>query len=149
MFTTMMLIGRPTPSERRAERLQLLQHAYRTHPRIEDAIAAGKYEEVYDIIAPKLDPNGFKRFFMAESYTGVNVHDVFYVEDSLGYFEAANGHTMLEWLEAAAFGILGWKLIQDGVEVVATKTVQKDSEEYKTYRAALHKSTVEKLLNIH
>lgn len=140
--------GRPSPSERRMERLQMLQYAYRSHPTVAANIAAGKYEEVYNMIAQKLDPNGFKRFFVAESYTGINVHEFFYIEDSMGAFEAADGNTMLDWLESAAFGILGWKVIQDGVETVANRVICKDSEEYKTYRTALHKSTVEKLLGI-
>lgn len=137
-----------SPSERRMERIKLLQEAFLQHPTVEAAMKAGDYELVYDLIAPKLDVNGFRRFWMAEEYTGVDVHTYYYIEDALGKFEAANGNQLLEWLESAAFGSQEWTVIQDGVEVSTTRIINKSSEEYKAYRAALHKSTVLKLLGL-
>ena len=136
------------PSQRRVERVKLLQQAYLQHPTVEAAMKAGDYEMAYDLIAPKLDPNGFRRFWMAEEYTGIDVHTYFYIEDSLCRFEAANGNQLLEWLESAAFGSQEWTVLQDGVEVSTARIINKACEEYKTYRVALHKSTVMKLLGL-
>lgn len=129
------------PSDHRKERVKMLQEAFLQHPTVEAAMKQGEYEKVYNLLATKLDRNGFRRFFVAEEFTGVDIHTYFYIEDSLGRFEAANGNELLEWLESAAFGSQKWAILQNGVEISTAHIIDKSSEGYKTYRAALHTIT--------
>ena len=59
--------------------------------------------DIYCKFAAQLDEDGFRLYHAAQRITGFQPYDAFPYEDNRGAFEAANGHTLLRYLEAAHF----------------------------------------------
>ena len=106
----------------------------------------GDYEEVYNRLAPELDPDGFRLFWAAEQQTGINIYRAFPIEDSLGYFESMSGYAILEWLEAEAFGTYDLETRAPGIQVICKLKINKGTEQYKAYRRAIYEQAVKAML---
>ena len=59
--------------------------------------------DIYCKFAAQLDGEGFRLYRAAQRITGFQPYDAFPYEDNRGAFEAADGHTLLRYLEAAHF----------------------------------------------
>lgn len=112
------------------------------------ALASGDYETVYYAIKGDMDPEGWKLYFAACRNTSRSIHEAFTTEDNLGYFEEMNGDELLLWLECANFGHCEWRQLDcpGGYEMSYNRTIDMESEVYKTYRAAIFKEVVTELL---
>ena len=112
------------------------------------ALAAGDYETVYYTIKSDMDSEGWKLYFTACRNTSRSVSEVFSTEDNLGYFTEMDGDTLLPWLECANFGHCDWKQLDGpgGYELSENRTIDTESEAYKTYRALVFKRVVTELL---
>ena len=67
--------------------------------------------DIYCKFAAQLDEDGFRLYHAAQRITGFQPYDAFPYEDNRGAFEAADGHTLLRYLEAAHFGAVTWKIV--------------------------------------
>lgn len=112
------------------------------------ALSNGDYEKAYNLIAGDLDQEGFRLYDAAEKYTGIDVCRAFPTEDNLGYFENADGFELLGWLETEAYGSCDWEQLNPPYERAVNRKINKDTPEYKEYRAAIYKQTVTSLLSL-
>lgn len=103
------------------------------------------YEEVYTLVSPILDREGFIRHDIAVKMTGIEADDYFYAEDLMGYFADANGNYLLKWIEYAKFGEIKYRYCQC-YEVVDTKTLDTTQPGYIAYRTELHERTINKIM---
>lgn len=91
-------------------------------------------EEQYAQLAPTLDADGFSLYAAAEEATGLKVYEEFPYEDNHGMFEMADGHTLLQYLEAAYFGAVTWEIVPGTpYERAILGEVDKTSPEYRAF----------------
>ena len=69
--------------------------------------------DIYCKFAAQLDEDGFRLYHAAQRITGFQPYDAFPYEDNRGAFEAADGHTLLRYLEAAHFDAVTWKIVPE------------------------------------
>ena len=67
--------------------------------------------DIYHKFAAQLDKDGFRLYRAAQRSTGFQPYDAFPYEDNRGAFEAADGHTLLRYLEAAHFDAVTWEIV--------------------------------------
>lgn len=67
--------------------------------------------DIYCKFAAQLDEDGFRLYHAAQRITGFQPYDAFPYEDNRGAFEAADGHTLLRYLEAAHFDAVTWEIV--------------------------------------
>lgn len=68
--------------------------------------------QMYDRVAPQLDPDGFRLYFAAQKVTGIcPLWELFPYEDARGCFEEADGHQLLRYLTAAHFSAVSWEVV--------------------------------------
>ena len=67
--------------------------------------------DIYHKFAAQLDKDGFRLYHAAQRSTGFQPYDAFPYEDNRGAFEAADGHTLLRYLEAAHFDAVTWEIV--------------------------------------
>ncbi len=113
-------------------------------------LAAGKYEKVYQDICGTLDPEGWKLYWAAEKYTGIDPFHAFPTEDNLGYFENMDGHGLIMWIEISAFGECEWEQLDcaGGYERAVNPIVHTDTEKYAQYRSAIYEQAVREMLGL-
>ena len=112
-----------------------------------------KLRQMYDRVAPQLDPNGFHLYFSAQKVTGIRpLWEVFPYEDARGCFEEADGHQLLRYLTAAHFGAVSWEVVPGTTYEKAvlgeidTGTPQYRAFESQVYMEALRDIGVQALL---
>ena len=95
-------------------------------------------EEQYAQLAPTLDADGFSLYAAAEEVTGLKVYEEFPYEDNRGAFEAADGHTLLRYLEAAHFDAVTWEIVPGTTyERAVLGKVDTTTAEYRAFREAI------------
>ena len=67
--------------------------------------------DIYCKFAAQLDEDGFRLYHAAQQITGFQPYNAFPYEDNRGAFEAADGHTLLRYLEAAHFDAVTWEIV--------------------------------------
>ena len=102
-------------------------------------------EEIYKMISPIADPRGFALYRTAEKLTDCAPSSYFHYEDNRGAFEDLNGFELIEWLEKAKFGEITWVVACPGYEKMESCTLDKNTEEYKSYKNNLYAQTVKTL----
>ena len=82
---------------------------------------------------------GFRLYHAAQRITGFQPYDAFPYEDNRGAFEAADGHTLLRYLEAAHFGAVTWKIVPGTTyEEAILGKVDTTTPEYKAFREKVY-----------
>lgn len=95
--------------------------------------------DIYCKFAAQLDEDGFRLYHAAQRITGFQPYDAFPYEDNRGAFEAADGHTLLRYLEAAHFGAVTWKIVPGTTyEEAILGKVDTTTPEYKAFREKVY-----------
>lgn len=113
---------------------QELEHSHQLTPK-----------EQYNQLAPLADPDGFQLYWTARALTGIDVPSSFHYEDNRGMFEAANGHTLLQYLTALRFNAVQWEIVGGGYERAVLGTVDTTTPEYKAFEQKLYSATLERI----
>ena len=79
--------------------------------------------DIYCKFAAQLDEDGFRLYHAAQRITGFQPYDAFPYEDNRGAFEAADGHTLLRYLEAAHFDAVTWEIVPGTTDAAVEKHV--------------------------
>ena len=106
-----------------------------------------KLRQFYDCVSPQYDPEGFRLYFAAQEIAGIgNLHDHFPYEDAHGYFEEADGHTLLKYLTAARFGAVEWDVVPGTTYEAATlREVDTTAPEYQAFEKQIYTSALERM----
>lgn len=81
---------------------------------------------------------GFRLYRAAQRITGFQPYDAFPYEDNRGAFEAADGHTLLRYLEAAHFDAVTWEIVPGTTyERAILGKVDTTTPEYRAFREAI------------
>lgn len=103
-------------------------------------------KQLYETIAPDIDPNGFTLYHMAELITGTDACMAFSYEDNQGMFEEADGHQLLRYLTAAYFHAVKWDVVPGTCHEKATLLeVDTTSPEYRDFEQKLYRKVLERL----
>ena len=94
--------------------------------------------DIYCKFAAQLDEDGFRLYCAAQRITGFQPYDAFPYEDNRGAFEAADGHTLLHYLEAAHFDAVTWEIVPGTTyERAILGKVDTTTPEYRAFREAI------------
>lgn len=106
-----------------------------------------KFQQFYACVAPQYDPDGFRLYFAAQEISGIgSLHDHFPYEDARGYFEEADGHTLLRWLTAARFGAVEWDIVPGTTYESATlREVDTATPEYLAFEKQMYANALERM----
>lgn len=106
---------------------------------------------VYNAISPFVDPDGFELFDAAQQILGPFEYSHFAYEDARGYFEFANGQTMLRYLLVQYEDKLGqpeknrWQEACSCYEECVDLSCDKTTPEYQEFEKQLYAKVVELL----
>lgn len=101
-------------------------------------------KQFYDAISPKVDPENFTLYRMAEKLTGIETSSFFPYEDNRGLFAQADGRQLLRWLTAAHFHAIDWNIVPGTpYERAILREVDTTTPEYKTFERQLYAKTLE------
>ena len=99
--------------------------------------------DIYRKFAAQLDEDGFRLYHAAQRITGFQPYDAFPYEDNRGAFEAADGHTLLRYLEAAHFDAVTWEIVPGTTyERAILGKVDTTTPEYRAFREAIYKDAL-------
>lgn len=99
--------------------------------------------DIYCKFAAQLDEDGFQLYHAAQRITGFQPYDAFPYEDNRGAFEAADGHTLLRYLEAAHFDAVTWEIVPGTTyERAILGKVDTTTPEYRAFREAIYKDAL-------
>lgn len=106
-----------------------------------------KLRQFYTSIAPQYDPDGFRLYFAAQEIADIgSLHDHFPYEDACGYFEEADGHTLLRYLAAARFGAVEWDIVPGTTYESATlREVDTTTPEYLAFEKRMYAKALEQM----
>lgn len=94
--------------------------------------------DIYCKFAAQLDEDGFRLYHAAQRITGFQPYDAFPYEDNRGAFEAADGHTLLRYLEAAHFDAVTWEIAPGTTyERAILGKVDTTTPEYRAFRETI------------
>lgn len=94
--------------------------------------------DIYRKFAAQLDEDGFRLYHAAQRITGFQPYDAFPYEDNRGAFEAADGHTLLRYLEAAHFDAVTWEIVPGTTyERAILGKVDTTTPEYRAFRETI------------
>lgn len=101
-------------------------------------------KRLYDAIAPKVDPENFTLYRIAEKMTGIEVYSFFPYEDNRGLFTQADGRQLLRWLAAAHFHAVDWAIVPGTPYERATlREVDTTTPEYHAFEGQLYAKALE------
>ena len=96
-------------------------------------------QQLYHALAPNLDPEGFRLYRAAQKVTGFQPYEAFPYEDARGMFEALDGHQLMVWLEADAFGAVSWEVVPGTTyERAHLGEVDRNTPAYRRFREAVY-----------
>ena len=99
--------------------------------------------DIYRKFAAQLDEDGFRLYRAAQRLTGFQPYNAFPYEDNRGAFEAADGHTLLRYLEAAHFDAVTWEIVPGTTyERAILGKVDTTTPEYRAFREAIYKDAL-------
>lgn len=106
-----------------------------------------KLRQFYTSVAPQYDPEGFRLYYAAQEITGIgSLHDYFPYEDARGYFEEADGHTLLRYLTAVRFGAVEWDIVPGTTYEAATlREVDTATPEYLAFEKQMYANALERM----
>lgn len=115
-------------------------------------IETDEMRENYESIQPMADPDGFQLFRAAESILGKFDYAHFPYEDNRGFFEDADGFTLLRYLLVQHAWKLGkenaemnrWEIVAAGYEQCVNLEIN-STPEYKEFEYNLYKTLFERL----
>ena len=115
--------------------------------------AGASASEIYETVKPVLDSDSFELFYAAEQILGDFDFSYFAYEDNRGYFEEADGHTMLRYLLIQYDEKLGevncnkdrWREACSCYEECFDLSIDKTTPEYKDFEAQLYIKVLERL----
>lgn len=103
-------------------------------------------KQLYDAISPKVDPENFTLYRMAEKLTGIETSSFFPYEDNRGIFAQADGRQLLRWLAAAHFHAVDWTIVPSTpYERAILREVDTTTPEYQAFERQLYAKTLEQL----
>lgn len=103
-------------------------------------------EWLYHRAAPYLDPDGFRLYAAACRMTGFVLYDTYPYEDACGLFEMADGHFLLQYLEAAYFDAVRWEIVKGTTyERAVLGDVDHTTPEYKKFRERICAGALEQM----
>lgn len=106
----------------------------------------GNLKDMYDCVAPELDPHGFWLFRAAQNILGKFEYSHFAYEDNTGRFEEADGHTLLAYLLVQYDYKLGqtnahcnrWVHVHPCYEKCIDLTIDRNTPEYIMFEKELY-----------
>lgn len=108
---------------------------------------AEKLKELYERVAPRHDPDGFRLYFAAQEITGIKrLWEEYPYEDARGRFEAADGHELLRYLTAAYFKAVSWEIVPGTTyEKAILGKVDTSIPEYIAFEKRLYETALERM----
>lgn len=105
-----------------------------------------QFHELYQSVAPLLDPDGYHLYHTAQRLTNFDLYGSFPYEDACGCFELADGHTLLSYLTAYCFGSVDFSIVPGTCyeKAVGMKVVE-DSQAYQDFLKKLYTQTLREL----
>ncbi len=114
-------------------------------------ISATDYKSVYFQLQSTLDENYFVLYHAAREILGAEeVWEYFPIEDNIGYFEVADGQTLIKYLEIHFFaqlaekGSVSYEEFAPGVEVIGE--IIYDEDALGEFRRKMYKKAVKNIL---
>ena len=102
--------------------------------------------QIYDALAPSIDPHNFALYHTAKKLTGIDVSSFFPYEDNRGLFEEMDGRQLLRWLTAAHFHAVDWTIVPGTTYERATlREVDTSSPEYRAFQRELYGKALERM----
>lgn len=118
-----------------------------------DQLNGEQAREVYEAVSGTLDEDGYKLFDAAQDILGKFSYSHFAYEDNLGYFEEADGFTMLRYLLVQYDYLLGkandrpgrWEIACSCYEKCIDFSIDETTPEYKDFESKLYICVLEKM----
>ena len=106
-----------------------------------------KLKELYERVAPRHDPDGFRLYFAAKEITGIKrLWEEYPYEDACGRFVAADGHELLRYLTAAYFKAVSWEIVPGKTyEKAILGKVDTSTPEYIAFENRLYETALERM----
>lgn len=113
---------------------------------IQATMTAAEPKQLYEMLSPFLDTDGFQLFHTAQELAGFRLYEKFPYEDNCGCFEFVDGFTQMRYLEAYQFGAVEWEIVSGSTyEKAKLREVDKSTAAYQEFERQLYPRVLERL----